>query len=330
VIARRVTWTLIAAATLVAAAMASIAFGARDVGIDEILGGLAGQTDTIGEASVNARVPRTVLAILVGAALGMSGALMQGVTRNPLGDPSILGVSSGAGFAVVIGITFFGITNAVATMSLAIVGAAAASFVVYAIGTAGRGGATPLKLALSGAVTAAALSSLISAMLLSQPNIVRAFSLWLIGGVGGASTEQILVALPGIGIALIVGFAMARGLNSLALGDDIAAGLGEQVWRTRLLAAIAAIVLCGVATAVAGPIAFVGLVIPHLVRGIWGSDYRWVLPLSAAGGAILLTATDVLGRVIARPTEVEAGILTALIGAPVFVVIAMRMKARGL
>ncbi|MBO9578051.1 MAG: iron ABC transporter permease [Microbacteriaceae bacterium] len=323
-------WTLVAAAALVATAAASIAFGSRDVGLDDVLAGLGGRTEDLDAAVVPERLPRTVLAVVVGAALGLGGALLQGVTRNPLGDPALLGISSGAAFAVVVGITFFGIGGPFTTMGLATIGAAGAGAFVYAVGSLGRGGPTPLKLALSGAVTAAAFTSLVTAMVLTHPDVSHAVGLWQIGGVGGASWEQLAIAGPVLGAAGLLGLLLARPLNSLALGDDLAAGLGERVRRVRLLGSLAAVVLCGVATALAGPIAFVGLVVPHAVRLCFGSDHRWLLPISAVAGAVLLTAADVLGRVVARPAEIEVGIVTALLGAPIFIVIVRRMKARGI
>ena len=310
--------------------VASVAFGVRDVSIDEILRGLSGDTGGIAEAAVVARIPRTVLAMLVGAALAMSGATMQAVTRNPLADPGILGVSGGASLAVVIGIAFFGLSAPYSVMGVAIAGAAGAAVFVYAVGSLGRGGATPLKLTLAGAASSAAFMSLVSAVLLPRVDVLETFRFWQIGGVGGATWDRIIALLPVLGIGAIICLATARGMNSLALGDDLAAGLGENVARTRLVSSIGAIVLCGAATAVAGPIAFVGLVIPHLCRLLIGTDHRWLLPLSALAGAALLVAADVVGRVIARPSEIEVGIITALIGAPVFIWIVRRQRVREL
>ncbi|MBD7957963.1 iron chelate uptake ABC transporter family permease subunit [Microbacterium sp. Sa4CUA7] len=326
----RLAWIGAGVAALGLLVVASVAFGVRDVSIAEILRGLSGDTDGIAEAAVVARIPRTVLALLVGAALAMSGATMQAVTRNPLADPGILGVSGGASLAVVIGIAFFGLSAPYAVMGVAIAGAAVAAVFVYAVGSLGRGGATPLKLTLAGAASSAAFMSLVSAVLLPRVDVLETFRFWQIGGVGGATWDRIIALLPVLGIGALICLATARGMNSLALGDDLAAGLGENVARTRLVSSAGAIVLCGAATAVAGPIAFVGLVIPHLCRLLIGTDHRWLLPLSALAGAALLVAADVVGRVIARPSEIEVGIITALIGAPVFIWIVRRQRVREL
>lgn len=310
--------------------LASVAFGARVVGWDDIVHGLRGASDTAGEAAVVKRVPRTLLAMLVGGSLGLAGAVMQGVTRNPLADPGILGVTTGASLAVVTGIAFFGLAEPASYTWVAIAGAALAAAFVYGIGSLGRGGATPLKLALAGAATSAAFSSLVSAILLPRVDVMDTFRFWQIGGVGGASYDRMTQVLPFLVVGALLCLATARGLNSLALGDDVAAGLGEKVAVTRLLAAVGAVTLCGAATAVAGPIAFVGLVVPHLCRLLIGIDHRWLLPTSALAGAVLLTAADVVGRVIARPEEIDVGIITAFLGAPVFIYIVRRQKVRAL
>lgn len=326
----RVLFVLGALAALALAGAASVAFGVREVGLADIWAGLTGSTDSVAEAAVAKRVPRTVLAMIVGAALGTAGTVMQGVTRNPLADPGILGVTTGASLAVVTGIAFFGLSSPASYTWVAILGAALAAGFVYAVGSLGRGGATPLKLALAGAASSAAFSSLISAILLPRIDVMDQFRFWQIGGVGGASAERTLQVLPFLVVGALVCLVSARGLNSLALGDDVAHGLGESVTRTRLLAATGAILLCGAATAVAGPIAFVGLAVPHLCRLLVGIDHRWLLPTSAVVGAVLLTAADVVGRLVARPAEVDVGIVTALLGAPVFIWIVRRQKVRAL
>jgi iron complex transport system permease protein len=326
----RLTWFAGAVLALLLLCIASVALGVREVSVGEILAGLGGDVDGVSQAAVVARIPRTVLAILVGAALAMAGTTMQAVTRNPLADPGILGVTGGAALAVVIGIAILGIADPYAIMALAIGGAAAAAVFVYAVGSLGRGGATPLKLALAGAAATAAFTSLVSAVLLPRVDAMETFRFWQIGGVGGATWDRIAMVLPVLAVGAIVCLATARGMNSLALGDDVAAGLGEHVARTRLVSSAGAVILCGAATAVAGPIAFVGLVIPHLCRLLVGTDHRWLLPFSMVTGAALLVAADVVGRVIARPEEIEVGIITALIGAPFFIWIVRRQRVREL
>lgn len=326
----RLAWLLGAGLVLCVLCVLSVAFGAREVTFTEIVAGLGGDVRGVGEAAVVARVPRTVLAVLVGAALGLSGAGMQAVTRNPLADPGILGVSGGAALAVVIGIVCFGLANPTAYLAVAITGAAVAAVFVYGVGSLGRGGATPLKLTLAGAAISAAFASLTSAILLPRVDAMETFRFWQIGGVGGATWDRIALVLPVLAIGAVICLVCARGMNSLALGDDLATGLGENVVRTRLIAASGAVILCGAATAVAGPIAFVGLVIPHMCRLLAGTDHRWLLPFCAVAGAGLLVAADIIGRVVARPEEIEVGIITAFIGAPVFIWIVRRQKVREL
>ncbi|MFE2276633.1 FecCD family ABC transporter permease [Streptomyces sp. NPDC059454] len=326
----RATWLLVVAAVLLAAMTASLALGSRDVAWADVWAALGGAEGTLEEAAVANRVPRTLLAVTVGAALGLSGAVMQGVTRNPLADPGILGVNMGASLAVVTGIAYFGLASVSGYIWAAMTGAAVTAGFVYAVGSLGRGGATPLKLALAGAAIAAALASLVSAVVLPRNDISDTFRLWQIGGVGGATYAQLGSVLPFLAAGFVICLASARALNSLALGDELAAGLGERVALVRAGAALGAVVLCGASTAVAGPIAFVGLVVPHACRLLVGVDHRWLLPFSALGGAVLLTVADVVGRVVARPSEIEVGIVTAFVGAPFFIHIVRRQKVRSL
>lgn len=323
-------WLLVAALVLVAAMLCSVTIGSRDVEWSAVLGAFAGGVDGFDQAAVAKRIPRTLLAVLAGAALGVSGAVMQGVTRNPLADPGILGINLGASLAVVTGLAYFGLAAASTTIWVAIIGAAASAIFVYTVGSLGRGGATPLKLALAGAATSAALASFITAVVLPRGDIASSVRSWQIGGVGGGTAGQIEQVLPFLVVGFLVCLLSARGLNSLALGDDLAAGLGERVAVARGAAALGSVVLCGAATAVTGPIGFVGLVVPHACRLVVGVDHRWLLPFSAVVGAILLTAADVLGRIVARPSEIDVGIITALIGAPIFIAIVRRQKVSAL
>ncbi|MFF8698969.1 FecCD family ABC transporter permease [Streptomyces albidoflavus] len=326
----RTLWLLAALLVLAAVMVASLAYGSRDVPWADVQAAIGGADGTLGEAAAAKRIPRTLLAVAIGAALALSGAVMQGVTRNPLADPGILGVNMGASLAVVTGVAFFGLTSPTSYIWVAIVGAAASALFVYTVGTLGRGGATPLKLALAGAATSAAFASLVSAVVLPRNDIAGSFRLWQIGGVGGASYERIGQVLPFLAAGFLLCLLSARALNSLALGDELAAGLGERVALVRAVAALGAVLLCGAATAVSGPIAFVGLVVPHTCRLLVGVDHRWLLPLSMLLGAVLLTAADVVGRVVARPSEIDVGIVTALIGAPFFIYIVRRQKVRAL
>lgn len=318
------------AAIVLVVGFLSLSVGTRAVPLTEVIAAVSGDASTLDRAAVATRLPRTLLALLAGAALGLSGAVMQGVTRNPLADPGILGINIGAALAVVVGVAWFGVSSAHAFIWLAIGGAAVTAAFVYGIGSLGRGGATPLKLALSGTATAIAFSSLVVAVVLPRADIAGGIRSWQIGGVGGATFER----MEPVYAFLVIGFALcllsARRLNALALGDELAAGLGERVALARGIATLGAVMLCGATTAVCGPIGFVGLVVPHACRLLVGVDHRWLLPLSAMAGAILLTASDILGRLAARPSELEVGVVTALIGAPFFIAIVRRQKVRDL
>ncbi|UCA50841.1 iron ABC transporter permease [Streptomyces sp. WA6-1-16] len=326
----RLLWVLLSVLALAAVMVASVAFGSRDVPWSDVVAAFGGADDTLGRAAATKRIPRTVLAVVIGAALGLAGGVMQGVTRNPLADPGILGVNMGASLAVVTAVAFFGLNSPTGYIWVAIGGAALSALFVYTVGTLGRGGATPLKLALAGAATSAAFASLVSAIILPRNDIAGSFKLWQIGGVGGASFERIAQVAPFLAVGFAVCLLSARALNSLALGDELAAGLGERVAVARAVAALGAVLLCGAATAVAGPIGFVGLVVPHTCRLLVGVDHRWLLPLSTVLGGVLLTAADVVGRIVARPSEIDVGIVTALIGAPFFIYIVRRQKVRAL
>ncbi|HEY0186158.1 MAG TPA: iron ABC transporter permease [Cellulomonas sp.] len=319
---------LVLLAVLVVVAVLSVALGSRVVGWDAVLDGVraafGGTPEGFDQAAVAKRLPRTVLALVAGAGLGVAGVVMQGVTRNPLADPGILGVNTGASLAVVVAMSWTGLSTARGYVGAAILGAAVTAAVVYTIGSLGGGGATPLKLALAGAATSAALSSFISAIVLGRNDLGENVQSWQIGGVGGGSWSQLAVVWPFLLVGGAICLLSARGLNLLALGDDLAAGLGQRVALVRAAASLGAVVLCGAVTAVAGPIGFVGLVVPHLCRLLVGVDHRWLLPFSALAGAVLLTGADVLGRLVARPEEIAVGIITAFLGAPFFVWVVRR------
>lgn len=326
----RSLWLVAAVVAVGALCFASVTIGVRDVGWDDISTALAGSSDNIGQAAVLKRIPRTFMAVLAGAALGMAGAVMQGVTRNPLADPGILAVNSGAALAVVIGIAWFGIALSYTYVWTAIAGAALAALFVYAIGSLGPGGASPLKLALAGTATSVALASFISAVVLGRNDIAGGVRSWMVGGVGGITFDRVWLVLPFIALGLAICLLSARSLNALALGEELAAGLGENVAVARAVASLGAVVLCGAVTSVCGPIGFVGLAVPHACRLLVGVDHRWLLPFSALAGAALLVGADVLGRIVARPSELDVGVITALVGAPVFIWIARQRKVKEL
>lgn len=305
----------------------SLAFGARFVSFTDVLLGLFGSdVSDFNALVVRERIPRTVFCLIAGAALGISGLLMQSITRNPIADPSILGVNSGASLAVVCGIAFFNISTSNQYIIFALVGAGITAVVVYAIGSIGYGGASPLKLALAGTATSIALSSLVNVIIMPRTNVMDTFRFWQVGSVSGASWNGIYALLPMFMIGLVIAIIISPVLNVLALGDDAATGLGAKPGIVRGAGAIAGVLLCGATTALAGPIGFVGLMIPHTVRLICGQDLRLTVPISAVGGAILLTLSDIIGRLLGSPGELEVGIVTAFIGAPVFIFIAVKSK----
>ncbi|WP_400159649.1 FecCD family ABC transporter permease [Arthrobacter sp. BPSS-3] len=327
----RAGWLLAAVAALVLVSAASLAVGARQLSPGTVVAALTGFDPGNGDhAVVQARVPRTVLGLLAGGALGLAGAAMQGVARNPLADPGILGVNAGAALAVVAGIHLAGVTSLTGYLWLAFAGAAAAAVVVYLIAAAGRGGATPVKLALAGAALSAALFSLMNVLLISSQDTLDRFRFWQVGGLAGRDWSVVLAGLPFLAAGAVIVVGAGRALNGLALGDDVARGLGQRVGLTRGVTAFGVVLLCGTATALAGPIGFVGLVVPHAVRLLSGPDYRWILPLSLVLGPCLLLLADLAGRVVLLPGEVPAGIMTALVGAPVFVWLVRRSKGAAL
>jgi iron complex transport system permease protein len=272
------------------------------------------------------RLPRTIVGLLAGAALGLAGGVMQGLARNPLADPGILGVNAGAALFVVCGISFLGVGTIVGYVWFGFAGAALAAVLVYRIGAMGRDGATPVKLALSGAATSAALGSLTTAVLLTDTEAFDQFRFWQVGSLAGRDLGLVVQTLPFLAVGAVLALVCGRLLNALSMGDDVASSLGVNVKAGQALAAVAVVVLCGTATALAGPIAFVGLAVPHAARLITGPDYRWILPYSMVLAPSLLLAADVLGRVVTNPSEVQVGVVTAVIGAPVFVFLVRRRK----
>ncbi|MEV0071328.1 MULTISPECIES: iron ABC transporter permease [unclassified Amycolatopsis] len=313
---------------LVLAAALSIAVGSRGLSFATVLDSLfhydASNPDHLVVHEL--RLPRTLVGVLAGVALGLSGAVIQGATRNPLADPGLLGVNAGAALFVVLGISTLGITTVTGYVWFGFAGAAAAAVVVYGISALGRVGATPVKLALAGAAVTAALQSVTSGLLLTDTTTFDQFRFWQVGSLTGRDVSTITQAVPFIVVGVVLALVSARMLNALALGEDVARGLGQNVAVARAVCALAVVVLCGSATAIAGPIAFVGLTVPHVARLITGPDHRWLLPYSALLAPLLLLVADVIGRVIARPAEVQVGIVTAVIGAPVFIVLVRRRK----
>jgi len=272
------------------------------------------------------RVPRGLMGVLVGGALGLAGALMQALTRNPLADPGLLGVEMGASTAVVIAIAFTGVSTVTGYIWFAFAGAAAASVVVYVLGSSGRSAATPERLVLAGAAITAVLVAFVSAVLVLDTQAFNAFRFWDVGALAGRKMDAVAQVAPFILAGVVIALGLARSLNVLALGDQTGKALGANLGRTRAIGALAVTLLCGAATAAAGPIAFIGLTIPHVARMIAGSDQRWVLPYSLVLAPILLLGADVVGRVVIAPQELQVGIVTAFLGAPVFIALCRRRK----
>lgn len=325
---QRVMWLGILILVLAGMVLLSLAVGARNVGPGTVLSALFAFDPSNGDhAVVGSRLVRTVAGLLVGLALGLAGTSMQGVARNPLADPGILGINAGAALAVVAGIFFFGAASVSNYLWFAFAGSAVAAVVVYAVASLGRSGATPAKLALAGAAMAAGMGSLMSAMLVSSQDSLELFRAWQVGALAGKSWEAVLSVLPFVLVGVMILLCTGRLLNTLALGDDVARGLGQRPGVGRAVSALGIVLLCGSATALAGPIAFIGLVVPHLLRGLFGPDYRWLLPLSVVAAPAILLLADIVGRVILLPGEVPAGILAALLGAPVFIAVVRRGKA---
>jgi ABC-type Fe3+-siderophore transport system permease subunit len=328
---RWVGLVLLLALTAVAC-LASIAIGTRSIGLGEVWRALFDSGLSSEEAVIvrQLRVPRTVLGLMVGMALGVAGALMQGHTRNPLGDPGLLGVTAGASLAVVLSIAWLGISTPSGYVWFAFLGALAGTVAVYLIGTAGRGGATPVTLALAGAALSALLYGLVRAVLVTDQQTLDSFRFWVVGSLAGRDADVAEQVAPFIALGLLLAVANGPALDLLGLGEDVARGLGQRIWLARAVGLAAITLLAGAATAACGPIAFVGLVVPHAVRAVTGPDHRWLIPCSALAGAVLLLTADVIGRVVVRPGELQVGIVLALIGAPFFIALVRRRKTVGL
>lgn len=323
---------LAAVVLLLALCVLSLMVGARTIPPADVLHALLhySRSDADALVVVDSRLPRTLLGIVVGLGLGLAGTVMQGLSRNPLADPGILGVNFGASLAVVVAIALLGVTTPSGYLWFAFAGAALASALVYAVSSLGREGATPVKLAIAGAAVSAALGSLITAVQLTSPASLDAMRFWQVGSLAGRGFGVLLQVLPTLAIGAVLALALGRLLNGLALGDDVARGLGQRVGRTRVLCGVAIVLLCGSATAAVGPIAFLGLIVPHIARRVVGADYRWILAYSAIVAPALLLACDVAGRVVAPPGELQVGVVLAFVGAPVFIALVRRRKPVGL
>lgn len=325
---RRLVGIVVLATALTAVLLGSLAVGAKPIPIGVVLDAIFSYDVEITDHLIvrELRLPRTIVGLMVGAALGVAGALMQGFTRNPLADPGLLGVNAGAAFAVVLAIWWFDIGSVLGLVWFAFVGAAITSVVVYILGSAGRGGATPVRLALAGAAVQALLLALTRAVTLLDQSTLDQFRFWAVGSLSGRDSEIAAQMAPFILVGFLVALGVARQLNAMALGEDAARSLGTRITATRIATGIGIMLLCGAAVSAAGPVGFIGLVVPHAVRAWFGSDQRWLIPASAVAGPTLLLFCDIIGRVIARPGEVQVGIMTAAIGGPAFVFLVRRTR----
>lgn len=317
---------------LAMAALASLLLGARTIAPSTALAALTAYDAASPEHIIvrDYRLPRTLLGLLCGAAFGVSGALIQAATRNPLADPGILGVNAGAAFFVILAVGLFGLHSIGAYVWCAFLGALVVSVIVYALGAIGRDGATPARLVLCGVALSSVLGGMGWSITLLNPMAFDSMRSWSIGSIAGRDMDVVATVAPFIGSGLALALAAARPLNAMALGDDLAHSLGANVLRTRILVMIAATLLAGSATAAAGPIGFVGLMVPHVMRWFTGPDQRWIIPTTMIFAPVLLLASDIAGRLVLFPGELEAGIVTAFIGAPVLILLAQRGKASGL
>lgn len=321
----RITWLVAAAVFLLAAVVLSLMVGTRTIPPPAVWNALVHPAGSEPDLIVRTlRVPRTLVGLSVGVALATAGVLMQGVTRNPIADPGILGVSAGAATGVVTAVYLLDIGSLTGYVWFGFAGAAITTALVYGVASAGRDGATPTKLVLTGAALTALLAGAIAAIIVFDHRTMDAYRFWVVGSLAGTQVDTAYQLLPFLAAGLLLAVGSARGLDALALGDEMASGLGQRVVRTRFLAAGAVTVLTGAAVAATGPIAFLGLMVPHLARALVGNGHRWLLGITALLGPAVLLFSDVIGRVVTAPAEVHAGVITALVGAPVLIALVRR------
>ncbi len=303
----------------------SIAFGVTDIPIRSVWESFIRNNGSNEHLVIRtARVPRALIAAAVGACLAVAGAVMQVVARNPIASPSTLGVNSGASFFIVVAAGWFGVSGMAAFTWIAMLGAAFSGGLVFLLGSVGRDGMSPVKITLAGASMTAFFYSMTQGFMLSDGKMFDQVLVWLVGSVAGRELSQLASVWPYMATGMLIALLLSRHLNLLMMGDDISRGLGQRIMLVKLIAAAAVILLAGASVAAAGPIAFVGIIIPHIVRHLVGNDHRWILPYSAVLGALLLVAADLGSRYIAMPKEVPVGVMTAIIGVPFFAYIARK------
>lgn len=328
---RATTGTAILIVVLGVAVLLSLLVGANPLSPASLFDALSGRgTPETDYVLFELRIPRTAVGLVAGAALGVAGALVQAFTRNPLADPGILGVNAGAALAVALGVAFLGLRDASEFVWLAFLGAFVVTVAVYLVGSSGRGAADPIRLTLAGVALGAVLSGITTGLTLSDPDAFDSMRSWNAGSLLGRSLDDLLSVLPFVAVGLLLALILTAGLNAIGLGEDVARSQGANVAGIRIGVIVAVTLLAGTATAIAGPISFVGLMVPHVIRWTFGVDQRLIIPLSAVLAPVVVLLSDVLGRVIIAPAEVPVGIVTALVGAPVLIALARRRKARGL
>lgn len=327
---RRVAGLTVAVVALAIVLALSLVIGSKTIPLSVIWDALFHPSADIDQFSIrDYRVPRTIVGLVVGMALGVSGALIQALTRNPLADPGVLGVNAGASFAVAIAVGLLGIRDIRGYMWFAFAGALIVTVMVLALGSTRRG-QSPVAMVLAGVAIGAVLIGATSALTLTNPDAFDQMRSWDAGSIVGRPLDVVWPILPFFGVALLLAFVVSGALNAMALGDDLAASQGVRLVRTQVLTVAAITLLGGGATAIAGPIGFVGLMVPHVARWFVGPDQRWVLAYSVLLAPSLLLASDILGRIVMRPSEIPVGIVTAFVGAPVLIALVRRRKASGL
>lgn len=317
---------VVLAALLLVVCFVSITLGSRGVGLSTIWRAFTDHDPGSAAQTVirELRVPRTLIGVLAGAALGLSGAILQGVTRNPLADPGIMGINAGAAAFIVVGIMVLGTQDISTYVWLAFLGAGAATATVHGIASLGREGATPVKLALAGAAVTAILSSVTSAVVMTHVDALNELRFWQVGSLAGRYYPVLWQTAPFLLLGSVVALGAGRALNGLALGEDVARALGQRIGLTRVVLFVTVAVLCGAATAACGPIVFVGLVVPHVARMLCGPDYRWILVYSALLTPVVLIAADIVGRLVVSPGELQVGVVLGVLGAPAFIALVRR------
>lgn len=312
-------------AALAGAVLLSLVAGSKPTPAPEVLSVFTGGADSYTVTVVESRIPRTIVGVLAGASLALAGTLMQGVTRNPLADPGLLGVNAGAAAAVVTATALLGPTSVTGTVWWALPGALLAGLAAYTVGTRGGDGGM-VRLLLAGAVVSAVLTAYVQAVALSMPDVFDSYRYWVVGSLAGRGMDVVLAVLPVVLPGLVLALFVMGGLNALALGDEAAVATGANVTATRAGGLVAGVLLASGATAAAGPIAFVGLAVPHVVRSLVGVDFRVQVPFAVLVGPTLLLVADVVGRTVVRPMELMVGVVTAFVGAPVLLYVLRRTK----